>query len=170
MRRVEHARALIRAGISPGRFRALLKILRAWRSQVIGPTEPRLSVDRHKVRLTLPSGCHEPVDSDGMERHEGGDDGTEPRLSRWLDAREDRVSQRVLRIPSVSFRFPPPPPISLSAISGRCAWSVQRARVQNAQPLWRGGAAAPRALVRAWSTPLQVVERTGDSRWERQGC
>src|SRR2546423_6385786 len=143
MRRVEHARALIRAGISPG---------------------------RHKVRLTLPSGCHEPVDSDGMERHEGGDDGTEPRLSRWLDAREDRVSQRVLRIRSVSFRFPPPPPISLSAISGRCAWSVQRARVQNAQPLWRGGAAAPRALVRAWSTPLQVVERTGDSRWERQGC
>jgi len=92
MRRVEHARALIRAGISPGRFRALLKILRAWRSQVIGPTEPRLSVDRYKVRLTLPSGCHEPVDSDGMERHEGGDDGTEPRLSRWLDAREDRVS------------------------------------------------------------------------------
>src|SRR6266550_3278220 len=104
MRRVEHARALIRAGISPGRFRALLKILRAWRAQVIGPTEPRLSVDRHKVRVTLPSGCMNRWTRTVWSGTREETTGLSLALSRWLDAREDRVSQRLLRIRSVSFR------------------------------------------------------------------
>ena len=44
-------------------------------------------------------------------------------------------------------------------ISACCAWSVQRTRVRIEWALWRGSAAAPRALVRAWSTALQVLER-----------
>jgi hypothetical protein len=32
---------------------------------------------RYKVRLTLPYGCHEPVDWGGTERHKGGDGGTQ---------------------------------------------------------------------------------------------
>jgi hypothetical protein len=54
--------------------------------------------------------------------------------------------------------------------SASCEWPVQRTRVRIEWALWRGSAAAPRALVHAWSMALQVVERTGDSRWERRGA
>src|SRR5207245_3945775 len=62
-------------------------------------------------------------------------------------------------------RFPPPPPISLSNIASFC---MVRAAPASKMRSLSGEVVRPRPA--PWSAPLQVVERTGDSRWERQGA
>ncbi len=115
----------------------------------------------------LPSGCHEVAVQGGTARDEEGGDGIE--FSRNLRLVRGKVASRK----ELSHR-----PCT-SSIPAASTILLQRYRLVAHGPCsapaseWLGPLARrcgrPRALVHAWSTPLQVVERTGDSRWERRG-
>jgi len=97
----------------------------------------------------LPYSCHEPADSGGMGRNEGGSGGIEVHQRLQSHAREVRVSQRVSRIRSASLRFPPPPQIFSNNIG-----LLRMACAAHPRPKWVGSLARRWGRAPApWSTP-----------------